>query len=160
AVELAMVQAAERNGELVADLAAERELLGEAHVVWLGGLASANQAGSGGDVLEMLLVAEPPGFRAREDTLVDAGGGALLRLQTRHWLRPGLRATGRWRQRLWLWVLLLKRRHSKREGRLDQPRILRGQRVLYGQDVPGPLPCRFLRRQFHDVADQPIASLG
>src|SRR5256885_289160 len=41
AVELAVVQAAQRNGEFVAYLAPEGELLGEAHVVRLGGLAPA-----------------------------------------------------------------------------------------------------------------------
>jgi hypothetical protein len=51
AVELAVVQAAERNGELVADLASKGELLGEAHVVRLARLAPANQARSGCDVL-------------------------------------------------------------------------------------------------------------
>ena len=46
AMELAVVQAAERNGEFVADLAPEGEPLGEAHVVRLGGLARP-QKGSG-----------------------------------------------------------------------------------------------------------------
>jgi hypothetical protein len=49
-MELAMMQATQRNGEFVADLAPESEPLGEAHVVRLGGLTSANQAGSGSDV--------------------------------------------------------------------------------------------------------------
>src|SRR5262249_8399501 len=54
AVELAVMEAAERNGEFVAYLASEGELLGEAHVVWLRGLPPANEAGSGSDVLEVL----------------------------------------------------------------------------------------------------------
>src|SRR6266699_6550966 len=56
AMELAVVQAAERNREFVADLAPQGALLGEAQVVRLGGLAPANEAGSGSDVIQMLLV--------------------------------------------------------------------------------------------------------
>src|SRR5262249_26545347 len=78
AVELAVVQAAERNGEFVADLAPEGELLGEADVVRLGRLAPANEAGSGGHVLEVLLVANAPRFPECEDALVDAFGRAFL----------------------------------------------------------------------------------
>ena len=66
------MQAAERNREFVADLAPEGEPLGEAHVVRLGGLAPANQAGSGSDVFEVLLVAKASGFPECEDALVDA----------------------------------------------------------------------------------------
>ncbi len=55
-----MMQAAERNGEFVAYLAPEGEPLGEAHVVRLGGLAPANEAGSGSDVFQMILVAKAP----------------------------------------------------------------------------------------------------
>ncbi len=49
--------AAERDGELIADLAAERPLLGEADVVRVAGLAAADEAGLGGDKLEVGLVA-------------------------------------------------------------------------------------------------------
>ena len=59
-MELAVVQAAQGNGEFVADLAAEGEPLGEADVVRLGGLASANEAGSGSDVIQMLLIPKAP----------------------------------------------------------------------------------------------------
>ncbi len=55
-----MVQAAERNREFVAYLAPEGALLGEAQVVRLGGLASANEAGSGSDVIQMLLIPKAP----------------------------------------------------------------------------------------------------
>src|SRR5262249_23540738 len=51
AVELAVVQAAERNGEFVADLATEGEFLGEAHVMRLGRLAPANETRFGSDVI-------------------------------------------------------------------------------------------------------------
>jgi len=74
AVELAVVQAAERNREFVADLAPEGELLGEAHVVRFGGLAPANEARSGSDVFQMIFVAEAPRFPECEDALVDAVG--------------------------------------------------------------------------------------
>jgi hypothetical protein len=77
-----MVQTAERNGELVADLAPERESLGETHVVRLGGLAPANEAGSGSDVLEVLLVANAPRFPECKEALVDAVGGAFLRIRS------------------------------------------------------------------------------
>src|SRR6266536_283508 len=80
AVELAVVQAAERNGEFVADLAPEGELLGDAYVVRLGGPAPANQAVSRSDVLEVIFIAKAPGFPEGEDALVDAVG-AFLRLQ-------------------------------------------------------------------------------
>jgi hypothetical protein len=92
-VELAVVQAAERNREFVADLAPEGELLGEAHVVRLRRLPPANEAGSGSNVLEMLLVANAPRFRECEDAFVDAVEGAFLRLRSLdlagrfHWLR-------------------------------------------------------------------------
>ena len=71
-MELAVVQAAEGNGEFVAHLAPEGDPLGEAHVMRLGGLAPANEAGSGSDVLEVLLVAKAPRFPECEDALVDA----------------------------------------------------------------------------------------
>src|SRR5262249_44703193 len=82
AVKLAMVQAAERNREFVADLAPEGELLGEAHVVRLGRLPPANEAGAGGDVFQVLLVANAPRFRECKDALVDAVGGAFLRIRS------------------------------------------------------------------------------
>src|SRR5262249_4985141 len=44
AMELAVVKAAQRNREFVADLAPEGEFLGEAQVVRLGGLTPTNQA--------------------------------------------------------------------------------------------------------------------
>src|SRR5262249_25889587 len=74
AVELAVVQAAERNGEFVADLPAEGEPLGKPHMVRLGGLAPANEAGSGSDVLEMSLIPKAPDFPEDEDALVDPAG--------------------------------------------------------------------------------------
>src|SRR6266536_165796 len=134
AVELAVVQAAERNGEFVADLAPEGEPLGEAHVVRLGGLAPANEAGSGRDVLEVIFIAKAPGFPEGEDALVDAVRGAFLSLRAHclvarfRRLRAGFSsAGGRRRQRLWFRRYFLKRRDSKCEGRLDEPGVARGQ---------------------------------
>jgi hypothetical protein len=80
-MELAVVQAAEGNGEFVAYLAPEGELLSEAHVVRLGGLSPANQAGLGSDVLEVTFITKPPRFPECEDALVDAVGETFLRLR-------------------------------------------------------------------------------
>ena len=57
AVEGAVVGAAERDRELIADLAAERPALGKAQVVRVAGLAAAHEAGPGGDELEVGVVA-------------------------------------------------------------------------------------------------------
>jgi hypothetical protein len=80
-MELPVVQTAQRNGEFVADLPAEGELLGEAYVVWLRRLPPANEAGSGSNVLEMLLVAKPTGLPEWENALVNAAGGNFLRIR-------------------------------------------------------------------------------
>ena len=45
AMDLAMMAAAQRHGELIADLAPERWVLREAQVVSIRGLPAANQAG-------------------------------------------------------------------------------------------------------------------
>jgi hypothetical protein len=66
-VELAVVKTAERNGELVADLAAEGELLGKAQVVRLGGLTPADQARSRSDILEVIFIAKPSHFPRGRD---------------------------------------------------------------------------------------------
>jgi hypothetical protein len=46
-MKLAVVTAAKRHGELIADLEAERPWLGKAKVMRVGGLAAANKAGLG-----------------------------------------------------------------------------------------------------------------
>src|SRR5262249_59009719 len=53
AVELAVVQAAERNGEFVADLPAEGEPLGKPHMVRLRGPGPAKEARAWSGVLEV-----------------------------------------------------------------------------------------------------------
>src|SRR5579862_992310 len=70
-VDLAVVSAAERDGELVADLAAKRAALGEAQMVGVAGLAAADQAGLPGDEADVIAVADAAGFGEGEGGLVD-----------------------------------------------------------------------------------------
>ena len=93
-VQGAVVGAAERHHEFVADLAAERPRLGEAQVVRVGRLAAADQAGLLGDEPQVLLVAVALGLRQREHALVDAGRRFVNGI-TRSVGRNG----GRWRIR-------------------------------------------------------------
>ena len=53
---LAMMASAQRHGELIADLAAERAVLGEAQMVGVCRPASTNQAGPFGYELDVLFV--------------------------------------------------------------------------------------------------------
>jgi hypothetical protein len=71
-MDLAMVSAAERDGELVADLATERPALCEAEVVGVGRLPSADQAGLLRDVTEVIAVADTPRLGEGECGFVDA----------------------------------------------------------------------------------------
>ena len=85
-VELAMMGATERDGELVADLAAHGAWLGEADMVRVRRSDAAQQARLGRDVAQMLLVANAVGLWERERALFDAsakrrlvdGGGASM----------------------------------------------------------------------------------
>src|SRR5262249_60490086 len=86
----AMMPAAEWNRELIADLAAKRAGLGESKMVWIGGLAAAQQTRLLGDVAQVLPVAIAMWLRDREHALVDAlrligvdavGSGIHLRLR-------------------------------------------------------------------------------
>jgi hypothetical protein len=61
-VQLAMVDATHRNGELVADLAAERPRLGKTQMVRIGGGAAAHDAGLRGDEFAVVLVSQPNGL--------------------------------------------------------------------------------------------------
>ena len=70
-VQLAMVPAAERDGELVADLAAERARLGKSQMVSVRGLSAANQARVLGDRPDVLPVADPTSLRQGQQALVD-----------------------------------------------------------------------------------------
>ena len=71
AVDLSMVTAAQRDGEFVTDLFAERPALGEAEVMGIAGYASADQAGLLRHVFEMSPVTDPPWLRKREHAFVD-----------------------------------------------------------------------------------------
>src|SRR5262249_5115002 len=105
AVELAVMQTAQRNREFVADLAPERGLLGEAHVVRFGRLTPTDEAGSGSDVLEMIFVAKAPRFSECKDAFVDGIGRTFPGMRPRRLafgqLRPRFSAGGRWRWRPW-----------------------------------------------------------
>jgi hypothetical protein len=57
-MQIAVMRAAERHGELVTDLQAKRAWLRKAEVMRIGRLAATDEAGLPGDELEMLLVAD------------------------------------------------------------------------------------------------------
>ena len=61
-VELAVVEATERNGKFVADPAAERARLGKAEMVRIGRRTAAHKAGLACDKFAVLLVAQPDAF--------------------------------------------------------------------------------------------------
>src|SRR5262245_1674964 len=77
-----MVPTAERDCELVTDLAAERPGLGESKMVGVRGLAAAHEASLLGDIAKVLPVAIAPRRRDREYALIDAGliGARLIHL--------------------------------------------------------------------------------
>ena len=58
-MDLAMMAAAERDRELIADLAAQRPMLGEAQMMGIGRPAAANQTGLLGDKPNVVAVAYP-----------------------------------------------------------------------------------------------------
>jgi len=62
-VDLAMVSSAQRNGELIADLAPEGSALGKAEVVSIHGSSAADQAGVPDDRLNVLPITNPARFR-------------------------------------------------------------------------------------------------
>ena len=75
-----MVSAAERNGELIADLAAERSALRKPEMMGICRPPAANQARMLGDKSDMLPVTHPAGFRHRQRALIDRSRGpAVLR---------------------------------------------------------------------------------
>ena len=71
-VKLAMMGAAKRHREVIADLASHGPRLGKANVMSIGGRGAAQQAGLRGDVAEMLLVADAQGLAEGQGALVDA----------------------------------------------------------------------------------------
>ena len=70
-MQFAMVASAERDGELVTDLAAERAALCEAEVMGVGRLPSADQAGLLRDVTEVIAIADAPWLGEGERGFVD-----------------------------------------------------------------------------------------
>ncbi len=74
-MQLPVVTAAERHGELVADLHADGTRLGKAQVVRIAGLTAADQTGLRGDEVEMRAVADPFGLGKRQRAFVDPTGG-------------------------------------------------------------------------------------
>lgn len=75
--------ATERDGEFVPDLTAERPDLRETEVVGVARLAPTNEAGPGGDELDLGLVPVPAGLADRQHALVDPGGFGPIRTSSR-----------------------------------------------------------------------------
>src|SRR6516162_2837156 len=160
----AVVGAAERDCELIADLAAERARLREAQVMRVGWLARAEQAWQRGDVAQVLLVAVAPRDADGEHALVD--GADLMRMRVgvidalaRARLlgcggrRRGSPSVDRWRCDL----------RGREPGDLLLECILQQfgigscEAVLGGKDGAGPA-CRGLRRsEARNLAEQPFA---
>ena len=78
-VEIAMVLSAERDGELVTDLAAECLRLREPDVVGIARLGAAQEAGLRGHVPEVILVTDPLRLLQDKGALVDRGAGLRYR---------------------------------------------------------------------------------
>jgi hypothetical protein len=70
-MQFAMMDAADWDRILVADLSAERSGLGEANVMRFGGLTTAHDAGLRGDESAMLLVAQTDSLRRKAASLDD-----------------------------------------------------------------------------------------
>ena len=70
-VKLAMVGAAQGNGELVSDLPRHRSGLGEADMMGIGRGRAAQEAWLRGDEAQVLLVADPSRFGEGKGPLVD-----------------------------------------------------------------------------------------
>jgi hypothetical protein len=89
AVDLAMVNAADRHRELVADFAAERPRLRKPQMMGVGGLPPADQAGLGGDEPQVLLVPDAPRLADRKDAFVDAPAEAAALIEPAR-AQPGI----------------------------------------------------------------------
>ncbi len=70
-MQLPMMTAAERHGELVADFETERSGLGKPQVMRIGRLPAADQAGLRGNEPQMGFVTQPLGLGDGEKALVD-----------------------------------------------------------------------------------------
>ncbi len=71
AMNFTMMAAAQRDGELVAHLAAQSPVLRKAQVMSVGRLAAANETGMLGNEPDMLAIAKPTWFGEGEGALVD-----------------------------------------------------------------------------------------
>ena len=72
-MDFVVVSAAERDGELVTDLAAKSARLGKAKMMGVGGASATDDAGLLADMAEMIVAASAPWFSEGEVSLVDAG---------------------------------------------------------------------------------------
>ena len=90
---LSMVNPAQRNRELIADLAPERRMLGKTEVMGVSWLPSTDQAWLLADEFEVGFVARPARLWKGECTLVDAAGfdGNPLGMRdaAKCWVRDG-----------------------------------------------------------------------
>jgi hypothetical protein len=75
-VKLAVMGATEGDGELVADLAAQRLRLGKADVMGVGRDGTTDETGLGCDVAQVVLVADAAGFAEGKGAFVDAVAGS------------------------------------------------------------------------------------
>ena len=91
AMHLAMMPSTQGNGELIADLAAERPALGKAQMVGIRWLATANQTRLFGHISDVIAVPDPARLWQRQHTFVDhLWSRPVLRLR---WMRA-LRSQG------------------------------------------------------------------
>ena len=74
-MKLPVMRTAERNSEVVADLAGHRSRLREADMVGVGRCLAAKQAGLGGDEAEVILVSGSMRLREGEGGLLNAAAG-------------------------------------------------------------------------------------
>src|SRR5438552_32019 len=126
AIKIVMVLAAERNGELVADLAAKGSWLRELQVVGIARGALADQAGLCRDECQMGLVSPSPLLAQRRDP----GFGVLVlggRCNGRRLSSPAVSV--RWRNRRGFgWVLLKLLRYEIQRLEHDLTSVLDGAR--------------------------------
>ena len=73
-MDFAVVAATERNGELVADLAAKRSVLGEAQMMGVRRLAATDETGLPGNKLDVFAVADASGLWYCERAFVNCDG--------------------------------------------------------------------------------------
>ena len=71
AMYLAMVSSAQRDGELIADLAPGRSALRESQMVGIRGLTAANQTGLPDHISYVIAVPHPARLGQRQHTLID-----------------------------------------------------------------------------------------